>query len=139
MKRIKQTASILLSLILILGLFPPVKVQASGNVTISVSSSTVNVGETVTVTAWASGPNGEAAIAKLGFNYDSGKFSFVSCSESEYTGGSEGYVGVTGNNVSITLKATASGTASVTVSGSGGVSVSDGTVEYGSFLLEEPS
>lgn len=131
MKRIKQTAGILLSLILVLGLFLPIKVQASGNVTISVSSSTVNVGETVTVTAWASGPNGEAAIAKLGFNYDSGKFSFVSCSESEYTGGSDGYVGVTGNNVSITLKATASGTASVTVSGSGGVSVSDGTVEYG--------
>lgn len=131
MKRIKQATTILLSLILILGLFPPVNVQASGNVTISVSSSTVNVGETVTVTAWASGPNGEAAIAKLGFNYDSGKFSFVSCSESEYTGGSDGYVGVTGNNVSITLKATASGVASVTVSGSGGVNVSDGTVEYG--------
>ena len=131
MKKIKQAAGIVLSLVLILGLFPPVKVQASGNVTISVSSSSVNVGETVTVTAWASGPNGEAAIAKLGFNYDSGKFSFVSCSESEYTGGSDGYVGVTGNNVSITLKATASGTASVTVSGSGGVSVSDGAVEFG--------
>lgn len=130
MKKTKQAAGILLSLVIFFGLFPPVRVQASGTVTISVSSSTVNVGDTVTVTAWASGPNGEEAVAKLGFNYDSGKFSFVSCSQAEYSGGSEGYVGVTGNNVSITLKATAAGTASVTVSGSGGAS-KDGSVEFG--------
>lgn len=131
MKRTKRITGILLSFLLLFGLFVPMTAHASGTVTISVSSSTVNVGETVTVTAWASGPNGEAAIAKMGFNYDSGKFSFVSCSEADYTGGSEGYVGVTGNNVSITLKATAAGVASVTVSGSNGVSVSDGTAEYG--------
>ncbi len=130
MKKTKQAAGILLSLILLLGLFPPVRVQASGTVTISVSSSTVKVGDTVTVTAWAAGPNGEEAVAKLGFNYDSGKFSFVSCSQAEYSGGSDGYVGVTGNNVSITLKATATGTASVTVSGSGGTS-KDGGTEFG--------
>lgn len=130
MKKSKQAAGILLSLIILFGLFPPVKVQASGTVTISVSSSTVSVGDTVTVTAWAAGPNGEEAIAKLGFNYDSGKFSFVSCSQADYSGGSEGYVGVTGNNVSITLKATATGTASVTVSGSGGTS-KDGSTEFG--------
>lgn len=130
MKKTKQAACILLSLILLLGLFPPVRVQASGTVTISVSSSTVKVGDTVTVTAWAAGPNGEEAVAKLGFNYDSGKFSFVSCSQAEYSGGSDGYVGVTGNNVSITLKATATGTASVTVSGSGGTS-KDGGTEFG--------
>lgn len=130
MKKTKQAAGILLSLIILFGLFPPVKVQASGTVTISVSSSTVSVGDTVTVTAWAAGPNGEEAIAKLGFNYDSGKFSFVSCSQADYSGGSDGYVGVTGNNVSITLKATAGGTASVTVSGSGGAS-KDGGTEFG--------
>ena len=104
--------------LLLFGLFAPMTAHASGTVTISVTSSTVGVGDTVTVTAWASGPNGEAAIAKMGFNYDSGKFSFVSCSEADYTGGSDGYVGVSGNNVSITLKATAAGIASVTVSGS---------------------
>ena len=131
MKRTKQITGILLSFLLLFGLFAPMTAHASGTVTISVTSSTVGVGDTVTVTAWASGPNGEAAIAKMGFNYDSGKFSFVSCSEADYTGGSDGYVGVSGNNVSITLKATAAGIASVTVSGSNGVSVSDGTVEYG--------
>lgn len=131
MKRTKRITGILLSFLLLFGLFAPMTAHASGTVTISVSSSTVGVGDTVTVTAWASGPNGEAAIAKMGFNYDSGKFSFVSCSEADYTGGSEGYVGVSGNNVSITLKATAAGIASVTVSGSNGVSVSDGTAEYG--------
>lgn len=130
MKKTKQAAGILLSLILLIGLFPPIRAQASGTVTISVSSSTVSVGDTVTVTAWATGPNGEEATAKLGFNYDSGKFSFVSCSQSEYSGGSDGYVGVTGSNVSITLKATAAGTASVTVSGSGGTS-KDGSAEFG--------
>ncbi len=81
MKKTKQAAGILLSLILLIGLFPPIRAQASGTVTISVSSSTVSVGDTVTVTAWATGPNGEEATAKLGFNYDSGKFSFVSCSQ----------------------------------------------------------
>ena len=131
MKKTKQAAAILAALFILLGLPYPVRVHASGNVTISVSSPTLNIGDTVTVTAWAAGPNGEAAIAKLGFNYDSGKLSFVSCSESEYTGGGDGYVGVTGNNVSVTLKATASGVASVTVSGSNGVSASDGATEYG--------
>lgn len=120
-----------LSLILLMGLFLPMRVHAAGNVTISVSSSTLNIGDTVTVTAWATGPNGEKAIAKLGFNYDSGKLSFVSCSESSYSGGEGGYVGVSANTASITLKASAAGTAAVTVSGSDGVSVSDGTVEYG--------
>ena len=116
---------------LLTGLFWPVRVHAAGTVTISVSSSTLNVGDQVTVTAWAAGPDGEKAIAKLGFNYDSGKLSFVSCSESSYSGGEGGYVGVSANTASITLKATAAGVAAVTVSGSNGVNVSDGTVEYG--------
>ncbi len=131
MRRTKQITGILLSLMLLTGLFWPVRVHAAGTVTISVSSSTLNVGDQVTVTAWAAGPDGEKAIAKLGFNYDSGKLSFVSCSESSYSGGEGGYVGVSANTASITLKATAAGVAAVTVSGSNGVNVSDGTVEYG--------
>lgn len=131
MRRTKQITGMVLSLMLLTGLFWPIRAHAAGTVTISVSSSTLNVGDQVTVTAWAAGPNGEKAIAKLGFNYDSGKLSFVSCSESSYSGGEGGYVGVSANTASITLKATAAGTAAVTVSGSNGVNVSDGTLEYG--------
>lgn len=130
MKRTKQITGMLLSLILILGIFPPIAVHAGGNVIIYVSSSSVNVGDTVKVTAKATGPNGEDANAKLEFQYDSGKLSFVSCSDANYSGG-DGTVVANGNTVSITLKATTSGTASVTASGSGGVSSSDSSVSFG--------
>ena len=109
-----------------IAVMPVMPVYASGTVVVAVSASSLNIGETVTVTATAQGPGGEQTTATLGFNYDSSKLSFVSCSDSTYSGGGGGYVGVVGEKASITLKAEEAGSASVSVSGSDGVIFSTG-------------
>ncbi len=133
MKKIKKLVVTVLSAMALMMFIPSLDVYASGTVSVSVSASTVNIGDTVTVTAHPSGPSGEAVNAFLTFTYDSSKFSFVSCSEgSNYGGGGGGTVTVTGvESASITLKATAAGSASVSVAGTDLVASADGTTEYG--------
>lgn len=121
MKNMKKFLGVIISMMLLIGVLPAMPVHASGTVIVAVSSSSLNIGDTVTVTATPQGPGGEQTTAALGFSYDSGKLSFISCSESTYSGGGGGYVGVVGEKASITLKATAAGSASVSVSGSDGV------------------
>lgn len=114
-------------------MLPSMPVYASGKVVVAVSTSSLNIGDTVTVTATAQNDSGEQVSTTLGFKYDSSKLTFVSCSNSDYSGG-DGSVQVVGGKASITLKATASGSASVSVSGSDGltaggttIAISDGT------------
>ncbi len=126
MKGIKKYFAMIAVIIMAIAVLPSIPVYASGKVVVAVSASSLNIGDTVTVTATAQGPGGEQTTAMLGFNYDSSKLSFVSCSDSTYSGGGGGYVGVVAEKASITLKATAAGSASVSVSGSDGVIFSSG-------------
>lgn len=93
---------------------------ADGKLTIAVSKESVSVGDTVTVTLHAAGPNGEAATSSMEFTYDSGVCSFVSCDSSNYSGGEGGKVNVSGETVKITLKAIASGTCGLKVTAASG-------------------
>lgn len=117
-----------------IAVLPSVPVYASGNVVVAVSSSSLNIGDSVTVTATAQNDSGEQVSTTLEFTYDSSKLSFVSCSNSDYSGGEGGKVQVTAGRASITLKATAAGTASVSASGADGLiaggtklAINDGT------------
>lgn len=92
---------------------------ASGAVSVSVSSGTANIGDTVTVTAKASGPSGEKAVATMTVSYDSSILQFVSCSATYGGGGSS--VTATADSFTVTLKAISAGTSSVSLSGSDGV------------------
>lgn len=133
MKKVRKLLVTFLVAVILTGIFPTMPVYAGGNVAVSLSKSTVNIGDTVTVTATPSGPGGEKVNAFLTFTFDSSKLSFVSCSEgSNYGGGGGGTVTVTGvESASITLKATAAGSASVSVAGTDLVASADGTTEYG--------
>lgn len=135
MKGLKKYLGIIMGIIMTLAILPSMPAYASGTVVVAVSASSLNIGDTVTVTATAQNENGEQVSTTLGFQYDSSKLSFVSCSNSEYSGGEGGSVEVSAARASITLKATAAGSASVSVSGSDGLTaggttltVNDGTV-----------
>ena len=92
---------------------------ASGKTDLSVSSGTLNIGETVTVTAKASGESGETAYASMVLNYDSSILEFVSCSATY--GGGGGSIAVASDSFSVTLKAIAAGNASISLSATDGV------------------
>ena len=92
---------------------------ATGSVSVSVSSGTVNIGDTVTLTAKASGPSGEKAVATMTVSYNSSILQFVSCSTTYGGGGSS--VTATADNFTVTLKAVSAGTSSISLSGSDGV------------------
>lgn len=126
MKGLKKYFGIIISIIMVLAVVPAFPSYASGRVVVAISASSLNIGDTVTITATAQGPSGEQTTATLGFNYDSSKLSFVSCSESTYSGGGGGYVGVVAEKASITLKAESAGSASISVSGDDGVIFSSG-------------
>ncbi len=96
---------------------PHVQVFADSTLLVSSSASSLNIGDTVTITANPKGPNGENVLAKLMFQYDNSKFSFVSCSDSTY-GGGDGTVIVTGEDTAyIVLKAISDGNSTVSVTG----------------------
>lgn len=135
MKGLKKYLGLIMGIIMAIVILPIMPAYASGKVVVAVSASSLNIGDIVTVTATAQNENGEQVSTTLGFQYDSSKLSFVSCSDSEYSGGEGGSVEVSAARASITLKATAVGSASVSVSGSDGLTaggttltVTDGTV-----------
>lgn len=99
---------------------PQMQVKAAtGKTTIAVSSGSLNIGETVTVTAKAFGAGGETAYASMVLNYDASILEFVSCTATY--GGGGGSISVANDSFSVTLKAISAGKASVSLSASDGV------------------
>ena len=99
---------------------PQMHVQAaSGKTTIAVSASSLNIGQTVTVTAKALGASGESAYANMVLTYDASILEFVSCTATY--GGGGGSISVANDSFSVTLKAIAAGNASLSLSATDGV------------------
>lgn len=92
---------------------------ADGKTSIAVSKSTVNIGDTITVTAKASDAAGAKAYATMTLSYDSGILQFVSCSTTYGGGGSS--VTAAADSFTVTLKAVAEGQSSVSLKASDGV------------------
>lgn len=92
---------------------------ASGKTTIAVSASSLNIGQTVTVTAKALSSSGESAFANMVLTYDAGILEFVSCNTTY--GGGGGSISVANDSFSVTLKAIAAGKASISLSATDGV------------------
>ena len=120
MKKFKIVAFLAALLLLIQTGMPMQVFAADGNLSIAVSARTVNVGDTVTVTLSATGPNNEKATADMEFTYNTSTFSFESCGAPGYTGGAGGTVKASGGMVTVKLKAIAEGNCKLTVNGSNG-------------------
>lgn len=120
MKKFKIVAFLAALLLLIQTGMPMQVFAADGNLSIAVSARTVNVGDTVTVTLSATGPNNEKATADMEFTYNTGTFSFESCGAPGYTGGAGGTVKASGGMVTVKLKAIAEGDCGLKVTGSNG-------------------
>ena len=126
MKRYK-IAAFAIALMLLLPVCAPAFVQAAdGKVTIAVTEKTVKVGQTVTVTLTASGPNNEKASADMIFTFNTATFSYVSCGDSSFTGGPDGTITGRAGSVSIKLQAIAAGDCRLKVSGSNGTITATG-------------
>lgn len=124
-KRFFRVHNFFLALLLLLLVGLPMTVHAAdGTMILAVSSTSVPVGDTVTVTLIANGPGKVKASANMEFTYDSSVFSFVSCNADGYTGGEGGSVTASGSNVQVKLRAISQGTAYLKVTGTDGV-VSD--------------
>ena len=92
---------------------------ASGKTTISVSAGSLNIGQTVTVTAKALSASGDSAYANMVLTYDAGILEFVSCNATY--GGGGGSISVASDSFSVTLKAISAGKASISLSATDGV------------------
>ena len=92
---------------------------ASGKTTIAVSSGSINIGQTVTVTAKALSASGDSAYANMVLTYDAGILEFVSCTATY--GGGGGSISVANDSFSVTLKAISAGKASISLSATDGV------------------
>lgn len=92
---------------------------ASGKTTIAVSAGSLNIGQTVTVTAKAFSASGDSAYANMVLTYDAGILEFVSCNATY--GGGGGSISVASDSFSVTLKAIAAGKASISLSATDGV------------------
>lgn len=92
---------------------------ASGKTTIAVSAGSLNIGQTVTVTAKALSASGDSAYANMVLTYDASILEFVSCTATY--GGGGGSISVANDSFSVTLKAIAAGKASISLSATDGV------------------
>lgn len=92
---------------------------ASGKTTIAVSAGSLNIGQTVTVTAKALSASGDSAYANMVLTYDAGILEFVSCTATY--GGGGGSISVANDSFSVTLKAISAGKASISLSATDGV------------------
>ena len=92
---------------------------ASGKTTIAVSAGSLNIGQTVTVTAKALSASGDSAYANMVLTYDADILEFVSCNATY--GGGGGSISVASDSFSVTLKAIAAGKASISLSATDGV------------------
>lgn len=121
MRMKKQVGIFLIALCMCLGLInSDVTVwAAAGKTSVSASASSVNIGDTVTITGHASGPSGEKVLATMTLSWDASVLQFVSCSVDSNGGG--GSRMVNGDSFTITLKAVSAGTSSVALSATDGV------------------
>ena len=87
--------------------------------TIAVSAGSLNIGQTVTVTAKALSASGDSAYANMVLTYDAGILEFVSCNATY--GGGGGSISVASDSFSVTLKAISAGKASISLSATDGV------------------
>lgn len=92
---------------------------ASGKTTIAVSAGSLNIGQTVTVTAKALSASGDSVYANMVLTYDAGILEFVSCNATY--GGGGGSISVASDSFSVTLKAISAGKASISLSATDGV------------------
>lgn len=92
---------------------------ASGKTTIAVSAGSLNIGQTVTVTAKALSASGDSAYANMVLTYDADILEFVSCNATY--GGGGGSISVASDSFSVTLKAISAGKASISLSATDGV------------------
>ena len=83
------------------------------------SAGSLNIGQTVTVTAKALSASGDSAYANMVLTYDAGILEFVSCNATY--GGGGGSISVASDSFSVTLKAISAGKASISLSATDGV------------------
>lgn len=106
-------------------LCPGMEVHAeTGKTSLSVSSSSVNIGDTVTVTGKVTDSSGGSAVATMVLSYDAGVLEYVSCTTT--CGGGGGSISVTGDGFTATFKAIAAGTSSLSMTASDGVVFASG-------------
>lgn len=117
----KKISIFLIAFCMCLGLLNPdvTAWAASGKTAVSVSASSVNIGDTITVTGKATGPSGEKVLATMQLSWDASVLQFVSCSVDSNGGGGNRLVN--GDSFTITLKAISAGTSAVSLSASDGV------------------
>lgn len=96
----------------------------TGKTTIAVSSSTINIGDKITVTGKAKTSGGSTAYATMTLSYDSSILELVSCTTTY--GGGGGTVSVSVDTFSVTFKAIAAGKAKLSISAADGVDFSSG-------------
>ena len=102
---------------------PAVKVQAAtGKTSISVSATTVNIGDTVTVTVKAVSEAGNSAYATMTLEYNPDILEFSSCSATY--GGGKGSISVSIDSFTVKFKAIAAGKSGITVTATDGVDFS---------------
>lgn len=119
---IKKISIFLFTLLILCGVLAPTETvfAADGKLSVSASSTSVNIGDTVKITAKATGPSSEQAVATMTLTFDSDILQFQSCSSSVYGGGGN-TVTVTGDSFTVTLKAVAAGKSKISLSGTDGV------------------
>ena len=117
----KRISAYLMMLCICLGLLIPDTVvwAAAGKTSLSVSSGSVNIGDTVTVTGKASGPSGEKVVATMTLSWDASVLEFVSSSVDSNGGGGSRLIN--GDSFTITLKAVGAGTSAVSLSATDGI------------------
>lgn len=118
MKKIGTFLTVLCMCLLFVG--TDVHLQAAtGKTSVAVSAGTVNIGDTVKITAMAAGPSGEKTVATMTISYDASVFSFVDCSTTY--GGGGGSVTATSDRFTVTLKAVGAGSSKIALAASDGV------------------
>lgn len=121
--RIKAVAVVLIMIFTMLA--PATTVAAAtGKTTLSVSSGTLNIGDTVSITAKALAESGGSAYATMTLSYDASILEFVSCSATY--GGGNGSVSVSIDTFTVTLKAVGAGTSGIYLTATDGVEFSTG-------------
>lgn len=121
--RIKAYALVLVMLISMM--VPAVDVSAAtGKTTLAVSAGTLNIGDTVSITAKAFAESGGSAYATMTLSYDASILEFVSCTATY--GGGNGSVSVSIDSFTVTLKAIAAGTSGIYLTATDGVEFSSG-------------